>query len=369
MKITKLLCIIGTRPEVIKMAPLIKVLKQQSWASTRVIATAQHRDMLDQTLKVFNLIPDEDLDLMRYNQPLPELTAHLITALDKVFTAEKPDVVIAQGDTSTVLVASLCSFYQNITFCHVEAGLRSHDIRSPFPEEMNRIVTDRLSSLHFAPTEIAKQYLLKEGINEQSIHVTGNTVIDALLDIANQNLPCKLPIDLTKRLILVTAHRRENFGTGILEICQAIRTIANTVDDVQVLFPVHPNPNVNSVVNRELSNQKNILLYHPLDYVDFISVMKHAYIILTDSGGIQEEAPALGKPVLILRNKTDRPEGILAGVTKLIGTSYDAIVSETLNLLNDSKAYQSMAKGATPYGDGKASERISQILKSTFNKG
>lgn len=368
MKPTKLLCIIGTRPEVIKMAPLIKILKTQDWASTRVIATAQHREMLDQMLKVFNLIPDEDLNLMTYNQPLPDLTAHLITSLDKVFTAEQPDAIIAQGDTSTVLAASLCSFYQNITFCHVEAGLRSQDIRSPFPEEMNRIVTDRLSSLHFAPTEISKQYLLREGINEHSIHITGNTVIDSLLDIANRDLPCKLPLDFTKRIILVTAHRRENFGTGILEICQALRTIANTAENVQILYPVHPNPNVNLVVKNELSNQKNILLYQPLDYVDFISVMKHAYLILTDSGGIQEEAPALGIPVLILRNKTDRPEGIIAGVTKLIGTSYNEVVKETLNLLNDSKAYEVMAQGATPYGDGKASERITQILKSFFNK-
>ena len=362
----EILCVIGTRPEAIKMAPVIEALKNVSFADVRVLATAQHREMLDQVFSIFDIHPDEDLNLMQQNQSIPELSSRMITALDEYLARTKPDFVLAQGDTTTALMSSLACFYRKIGFGHVEAGLRTGDLFNPFPEEMNRVLAGRLARLNFAPTEGARKNLLREGINKDSVHVTGNTVIDALLEVAEKNIPISENIDPRKHLILVTAHRRENFGAPLLEICRAIRRIADRNPNVQILYPVHPNPNIFEVVHLELSGHSQIILSKPLDYGPFVSAMKKAYLILTDSGGIQEEAPALGKPVLVLRGVTERPEAVDAGVVKLVGLNSDAIVSATQKLLDDSEAYQAMARGVSPYGDGKAAARIVRILEEFF---
>ncbi len=363
MRQKRILCVVGTRPEAVKMAPVILALRNEPWAEVRVLATAQHRDMSDQVLDLFDISPDVDLNLMQHNQTLPELTARLLTTLDKTLEAEQPDVVLAQGDTTTVLATALACFYKRICFCHVEAGLRTGDMANPFPEEMNRIIAGRLARLHFAPTESSRQNLLREGIAKASIHVTGNTVIDALLQVAEKDIPIGVDLDPSKRLILVTAHRRENFGAPFLGICSALRALADQNADVQILYPVHPNPNVSEIAYRELSSHPRIKLCEPLDYGPFIAAMKRAYLILTDSGGVQEEAPALGKPVLVLRRETERPEAVAEGVVQLVGPLYEAIVKRTQELLDDPYAYQAMAKGVSPYGDGKAAERIVRILQ------
>lgn len=362
----KIICTVGTRPEAIKMAPVILALKQQPWADVKVLATAQHRNMLDQVLNFFGITPDFDLDIMQPNQALTTLTARLLLELDKVLLAEKPDVVLAQGDTTTVMTMSLACFYHRIPFGHVEAGLRTWDIQNPFPEEANRVIAGRLTRWHFAPTESSRQNLLKEGIADSDITVTGNTVIDALLMTASKELKIGIELPEDKRLILVTSHRRENFGEPFRNICRALRTIAEKNPDVQVLYPVHPNPNVKDVAIELLGDCANIKLCDPLDYAPFIAAMKRAYLIISDSGGVQEEAPALAKPVLVLRDETERPEAVEMGVVKLVGPNYDKIVNEAQILLDDPAAYKAVARGISPYGDGKGSERIVAVLKEHF---
>lgn len=364
-----LLCVVGTRPEAIKMAPVIAALKREAWTAVRVLATAQHRDMLDKMLAVFGIAPDIDLDIMEANQSLPVLTARLLTALDDALARERPAFVLGQGDTTTVLATALACFYRRIPFGHIEAGLRTQDLENPFPEEMNRVVASRLTRLHFAPTESARSNLLAEGIAADSIHVTGNPVIDALLDTAacTDGGEIGLDLDPTKRLVLVTAHRRESFGQPLVELCRALRLLVDRHDDIQILYPVHPNPNVMDVVRSELGGNPRILLCAPLDYRAFVSALKRSFLVLSDSGGVQEEAPALGKPVLVLRDETERPEAVNAGVVKVIGMRTDRIVQETTTLLRVPAAYQAMARGVSPYGDGKAAARIVGVLRKAFD--
>jgi UDP-N-acetylglucosamine 2-epimerase (non-hydrolysing) len=357
------LCVAGTRPEAIKMAPVILELRRRPWARVRVLATAQHREMLDQVLGVFAIEPDVDLDLMRPNQSLPDLTARLLTAIDGTLESEQPQAVLAQGDTTTVLAAALACFYRRIPFGHVEAGLRTGDMDYPFPEEMNRSVAGRLARLHFAPTASARDNLLREGIRDDAIHVTGNTVIDALLQVAARDGSLPVEIPEGRRLILVTAHRRENFGEPLRQICAALRALADANPDVHVLYPVHLNPNVSGVVRPALGGHPRITLCDPLDYVPFVAAMKRSTLILSDSGGVQEEAPALGKPVLVLRAETERPEAVAEGVVKLVGTDASVIVGEAQRLLDDPAAYRAMARGVSPYGDGRASARIADVLQ------
>jgi UDP-N-acetylglucosamine 2-epimerase (non-hydrolysing) len=362
----KIICIVGTRPEAIKMAPVINALKKEKWVNTVVLSTAQHRQMTDQVLNLFKIVPDIDLNIMQPNQTLPSLTSRLIAELDKVFTEQKPDAVLVQGDTTTVMAASLVCFYHRIPIGHVEAGLRTWDINNPFPEEMNRKVAGIVARWHFAPTASSKANLLKENIPEGSIFVTGNTVIDALLDTAKTDHPIGVDLDSTKRLVLVTSHRRENFGEPFNDICKAIRDFADQNPDVQILYPVHPNPNVHTIAHKLLGNHPQIVLTTPLDYAPFISAMKKAFLIVTDSGGVQEEAPALGKPVLVMRNETERPEAVTEGVVRLVGTDYETLISAMTELTITPASYQKMAKGISPYGDGNAAARIVGILKSSL---
>lgn len=362
----KILCIVGTRPEAIKMAPVILALKKQPWAEICVLATAQHRHMLDQVLNFFRIAPDIDLNIMRPNQALTTLTARLLVELDKVFQENKPDAILAQGDTTTVMTVALACFYHRIPFGHVEAGLRTGDIQNPFPEEANRVIAGRLARWHFAPTNSSRDNLLREGVAEKDIAVTGNTVIDALLMTAAQNLKTGIALAPDKRLILVTSHRRENFGEPFRNICLALRTLTERNADIQILYPVHPNPNVKEVAHAMLSDCPNIILCDPLDYAPFIAAMKQCYFIISDSGGVQEEAPALGKPVLVLREETERPEAVEIGLVKLVGANHQRIVEEAQLLLDNPAAYQAMARGVSPYGDGKASERIVSVLRDYF---
>jgi len=362
----KILCVVGTRPEAIKMAPIILALKQDPNIDCRVLATAQHRHMLDQVLDFFGITPDIDLNIMRPNQALTTLTARLLLDLDDVLRAEKPDAVVAQGDTTTVMTVALASFYHRIPFGHVEAGLRTWDIQNPFPEEANRVIAGRLATWHFAPTESSRQNLLREGVKDADIIVTGNTVIDALLMTAAKEIPLDIEIDPAKRMILVTSHRRENFGEPFHNICKALRTLATNNPDIQILYPVHPNPNVKDVAHAMLGDCSNIHLCDPLDYAPFIAAMKKAYIIISDSGGVQEEAPALGKPVLVLREETERPEAVDEGVVKLVGSDHDTIVNAAQLLLDDASAYRAMARGISPYGDGNGAGRIVNILQKSL---
>jgi UDP-N-acetylglucosamine 2-epimerase (non-hydrolysing) len=363
----KILCVMGTRPEAIKMAPVILALRAESWANVRVLATAQHRHLLDQVMKVFDIEPDIDLDIMRPNQALTTLTARLLLDLDDVLLAEKPDAVLAQGDTTTVMTVALACFYHKIPFGHVEAGLRTWDMLNPFPEEMNRVIAGRLAKWHFAPTESSRQNLLREGVSDADIVVTGNTVIDALLSVADRDAELPVELDPSKRLILVTAHRRENFGEPFERVCRAVLTLLERNQDVQVLYPVHPNPNVRDTAHRLMGTHPRVVLCDPLDYLPFVAAMKRAYLILSDSGGIQEEAPALGKPVLVLRHETERPEAVEEGVVKLVGTDFDVIVAEAQRLLDDKSAYGKMSRGISPYGDGHAAERIVKVLRDHFS--
>jgi UDP-N-acetylglucosamine 2-epimerase (non-hydrolysing) len=362
----RILAVVGTRPEGIKMAPVIHALAQEAWADVRVITTAQHRNLLDEVLETFGIVPDLDLDLMQSNQTLAALTARLAVRFDEVLASEAPDMVIAQGDTTTVMMAALCSFYREVPFGHVEAGLRTHDRKFPFPEEMNRVFAGYLSSLHFAPTESARQNLLKEGVPEACVHVTGNTVIDALLYQVGRmgaERPDGIePVD--ERVILVTAHRRENFGAPLEDICSAVLDLVGRFPEVKVVFPVHPNPNVRAVTDRLLRGHERISLCEPLGYRDFVAAMRRADLILTDSGGVQEEAPALAKPVLVLRRETERPEAVEVGVVELVGTDRERIVSAASRLLQDKNAYARMAQGVSPYGDGRASERIVSLVRA-----
>ena len=361
--VRRLLCVVGTRPEGIKMAPVIKALQAEPWAEVRVLATAQHREMLDQVLGLFGIAADVDLDIMQSGQTLASLTSRLMQRIDQVLAAEEPDMVIAQGDTTTVFVMALCCFYRGIPFAHVEAGLRTFDRLSPYPEEMNRYVASYLAELHFAPTTGARDNLIREGVAADRIVVTGNTVIDALLQQAARNTGKRLPIDSGKRLILVTAHRRENFGAPLEAICDALLDLVARHLDIQILFPVHPNPNVTRIVHVKLADQPGIVLCDPLDYADFVSALQQSFLVLTDSGGVQEEAPALGKPVLVLRTETERPEAIEAGVAKLVGIEREAIVAAVELLIADERHYQAMSQGGSPYGDGAAAGKIVEVLR------
>lgn len=367
---TKVLCVVGTRPEAIKMAPVVRALEREPWAAVRLVATAQHREMLDQVLSLFEMQADVDLDLMRPDQGLSELTARLIAALDATFRQEAPDVVLAQGDTTTVMVAALVSYYHQVPFGHVEAGLRTGNMATPYPEEMNRVLADRLARWHFAPTEGARANLLAEGILPDRVHVTGNTVIDALLLAAQRDEPLRgVELDPGRRLILVTAHRRESFGRPLEEMCEAIRAIADRNPDVEVLYPVHRNPHARTIAFRVLAGHPRIHLCDPLGYGPFVTAMKRAYFVLTDSGGVQEEAPALGKPVLVMRLETERPEAIREGVARLVGTDFEAIAGEAQRLLDDAQAYRAMARGVSPYGDGRAAARIVGVLRDGHAPG
>lgn len=348
------------------MAPVILALKVEPWADVRVLATAQHRDMLDQVNQFFGIEPDIDLDIMRPNQALTPLTARLLLDLDDVLLSEKPDAVLVQGDTTTVMSVALACFYHRIPIGHVEAGLRTWNMQNPFPEEANRVIAGILAKWHFAPTEGSRQNLLKEGVPDSEILVTGNTVIDALLLTASRDLEIGVDLDFQKRLVLVTSHRRENFGEPFRNICRALLTLAKNNPNVQFLYPVHPNPNIKAVAHEFLVGLPNFTLCEPLDYAPFIAAMKRAYIILTDSGGVQEEAPALGKPVLVLREETERPEAVEQGVVKLVGSNYERIVEETQHLLDDESAYRAMARGVSPYGDGQAAGRIVEALRQHF---
>ncbi|HEY4690059.1 MAG TPA: UDP-N-acetylglucosamine 2-epimerase (non-hydrolyzing) [Anaerolineae bacterium] len=364
----KVMSVVGTRPEAVKMAPVIKELERHPDAIAPVVCTtAQHREMLDQVLSLFGIAVDYDLDLMRPDQSLPQLTARILTALDDVIVREQPDWVLVQGDTTTVMVASLVAFYRRAKVGHVEAGLRTDDRSQPFPEEINRRIADMLSDLYFAPTENNRERLLREGVSPQAIVVTGNTVVDALLMMARR--VSERPLDGRfgqidgKRLILVTAHRRENFGTPLTHICGALRTIAERYrDDVHIVYPVHFNPNIYHPVHQMLGGIPNISLVEPVDYATLVSLLSQAYLVLTDSGGLQEESPSLHKPVLVLREVTERSEVIALGAARLVGANYDAIVRETVRLLEDPVAYHRMASVENPYGDGRASQRIVQAI-------
>lgn len=364
----KVLCIVGTRPEAIKMAPVILALKNEPWANVRILVTAQHRHMLDQVLNFFGIEPDIDLDIMRSDQTLTILTARLLLDLDGALQAERPDAVLVQGDTTTVMAVSLACFYHRIPIGHIEAGLRTWDMHNPFPEEANRVIAGRFAHWHFAPTQSSRRNLLREGVADANIVVTGNTVIDALLMTAAKDPELGIELDPKKRLVLITSHRRENFGEPFRDICRAIYTLAAGNPQVQFLYPVHPNPNVKNVAQEVLTNCPNIHLCQPLDYAPFVAAMKRAYIIISDSGGVQEEAPALGKPVLVLRDATERPEAVEEGVVKLVGTDHDRIVDEAQRLLDDERAYNEMARGVSPYGDGRSAERIVKVLKEHFDQ-
>jgi len=369
----KILAVFGTRPEAIKMAPVIRALEGNF--DVKICVTAQHRQMLDQVLELFQIIPDYDLDIMQPGQDLFDITSNVLLRMKTVLKTEKPDFVLVHGDTTTSMATAMAAFYLQIPVGHVEAGLRTYDVNSPFPEEFNRQVSSKIAMLHFAPTEIARQNLLEEKVPDSQIYVTGNTVIDALFSLVKRarasdfsNIILKKMTFLNQenkekpRIILVTGHRRENFGLGFEGICCALRVIANENPNVQIIYPVHLNPNVKEPVNRILSNLSNVHLVEPMEYLSFIKLMDLSYLILTDSGGIQEEAPSLGKPVLVMRDTTERPEALEAGTVKLVGTNKNQIVKMVNRLLTDSAFYMQMSKAHNPYGDGKASGIICDIL-------
>jgi len=405
----RILLVFGTRPEAIKMAPLVKAFrKHPDQFDTRVCVTAQHREMLDQVLQLFDITPDYDLNIMKPGQDLYDVTSRVLLGMRDVLKEAQPDVVLVHGDTSTSTAAALAAFYRQIPVAHIEAGLRTHNIYSPWPEEMNRQLTGRLTTWHFAPTPLSKQNLLNEGVKAENIHVTGNTVIDALFWVTNKitndpnldelvtnllvttGLPAdKLsawkqrpftcsPVHLTtvspRKLVLITGHRRENFGQGFINICEAIKELAAQFPDVDFVYPMHLNPNVRGAINQVFGTTLppnhlttlplvNTHFIEPLDYLPFVFLMNASYLVLTDSGGIQEEAPGLGKPVLVMRNTTERPEALVAGTVKLVGTDKQAIIREVSTLINDAKVYKQMAQANNPYGDGLACERIISALK------
>lgn len=370
----KVLTVFGTRPEAIKMAPLVHALAKDPDFDAKVCVTAQHREMLDQVLNLFSIVPDYDLNIMRPGQGLTEITCRILEGLKPILESFRPDVVLVHGDTTTTIAASLAAFYQRIPVGHVEAGLRTGDLSSPWPEEANRTLTGHLALYHFAPTENSRRNLLRENVAEKNIFVTGNTVIDALFWVRDrvlndvslgEALAARYPfLDSNKKLILVTGHRRESFGQGFEHICHALAEIAWQHDDVQIVYPVHLNPNVSEPVNRILGNVDNVTLIEPQDYLPFLWLMDRAWLILTDSGGIQEEAPSLGKPVLVMRDTTERPEAIEAGTVRLVGTDRQRIVAEVSRLLNDVNAWQDMSRAHNPYGDGQACGRILHALKN-----
>lgn len=382
----KIMLVFGTRPEAIKMAPLVKELqKYPEDFQTIVCVTGQHREMLDQVLKIFEIVPDYDLNIMRQGQDLYDVTARVLTGMRDILKETTPDIVLVHGDTTTSTAAALAAFYQQIPVGHVEAGLRTHNIYSPWPEEMNRQITGRIAAFDFAPTALSKQNLLKENIAEDQITVTGNTVIDALYWVVDKikndaSLDTELEqqlveagydvhrLDSGRKLVLITGHRRENFGDGFINICRAIKDLAAKYPEVDFVYPMHLNPNVrrpiHQVFGEDLSNLGNMFFIEPLEYLSFVYLMEKSTIVLTDSGGIQEEAPGLGKPVLVMRDTTERPEALTAGTVTLVGTDYDKIVSEVSVLLDDTDAYEKMSRAVNPYGDGKACLRIAQVLRN-----
>lgn len=370
----KIMIVFGTRPEAIKMVPVVMALKARPEFNVQVCVTAQHREMLDQVLSLFEITPDFDLNLMTPGQSLGGLTSRALQGLEEVFQQQKPDLVLVHGDTTTTFTASLAAFYQQIKIGHVEAGLRTGDIYSPWPEEFNRRVTGIVANYHFAPTEVSEKNLLAENTKPETILVTGNTVIDALQWVVNKvegdktlsaQLTAKFDfIDPSKKKILVTGHRRENFGDGFLNICQSLKELAQR-DDVQIVYPVHLNPNVQKPVNDILGEMDNVHLIAPQDYLPFVYLMNQSHIILTDSGGVQEEAPSLGKPVLVMRDTTERPEAVEAGTVKLVGTNAQTIKQAVIELLDNDEAYKAMSFAHNPYGDGEASQRIADFLLKT----
>lgn len=360
----RILSVIGTRPEAIKMAPVIQLLESSSWASNCVLFTGQHQELVRLSLASFDIKIDVSLDLMKAGQSLAASTGRLLISMDEILSElGRFDAVLAQGDTNTVLAASLIAFYNHVPFGHIEAGLRTHNLYSPFPEEMNRVVVSRLARWHFVPTETAKTNLLQEGVEADNILISGNTGIDALLETVRKRKAYQtIDINKQKKIIVVTAHRRENFGEPMARIVSAIDQIAREHPDVQIVFPVHPNPLVKNAVSF-LAGRENITLSAPLSYPDFVALMAHAHLLLTDSGGVQEEAPALCKPVLVMRDSTERPEAVQAGVARLVGNKTQDIVQAVRELLIDQNAYKAMAKGGSPYGDGRAARRIVKYLK------
>jgi UDP-N-acetylglucosamine 2-epimerase (non-hydrolysing) len=377
MRKLHVLSVFGTRPEAIKMAPVVRKLAclPDSFSST-VCITAQHRQMLDPVLSLFDIRPEYDLDIMKPGQDLFDVTCNVLQGIREVLGKERPDVVLVQGDTTTTMAAALAAYYSGVTVGHVEAGLRTHDKRAPFPEEINRTIAGVVADVHFAPTEASRENLLREGTPPEKIFVTGNTVIDALLSVSSRierdpvlrdGLDAEFSfLDGRKKLILVTGHRRESFGQGFEQICLALADIARRDPGVEILYPVHMNPNVREPVNRLLGGGRtaSIRLIEPVDYLPFVYLMKRAYLIITDSGGVQEEAPSLGKPVLVMRERTERPEAISAGTARLVGADREKIFAETVRLLTDADAYRTMSRAHNPYGDGRASERIIEVLRN-----
>ncbi|MEG3156999.1 non-hydrolyzing UDP-N-acetylglucosamine 2-epimerase [Lysobacter zhanggongensis] len=367
----KVMVVFGTRPEAIKMAPVVSALKAAPGIDTLVAVTAQHRQMLDQVLDLFGIVPDDDLDVMEPGQTLPGAFSKILLGMGRVLEARRPDLVLVHGDTSTTLAAALAAFYAKVPVGHVEAGLRTGDMQAPWPEEANRRLTAPLTRLHFAPTKRSRDNLLAEGIASDDVHVTGNTVIDALLSVADRiasdtdlerSLAARFPfLDGSKRLVLVTGHRRENFGGGFEQMCAALADLADR-GDVQVVYPVHLNPNVQEPVRRILGSRPGVVLVEPQEYLPFVYLMTRAHLILTDSGGVQEEAPSLGKPVLVMRDTTERPEAVDAGTVRLVGTDRQRIVAEATRLLDDADAYETMSRAHNPYGDGRAAARIAAVV-------
>lgn len=371
----KIAVILGTRPEAIKLAPVIDTFVRDDRFQVIVISTAQHRQMLDQVLQLFRIIPQYDLNIMTDNQSISDVTTACLNGVGAILAAEKPDMAIVQGDTTTVFASALACFYQRIPVGHVEAGLRTADKFSPFPEEVNRRLASVLTDIHFAPTEWARDNLLKEGVPAERIIVTGNTVVDALLDVASRDVDCIAAVPGLEeflnrfgRFLLVTAHRRESFGEPFRDMCRAMKEIVAGNQGLGIIYPVHPNPNVRSIVREILQDDPHVLLLDPLDYITFVHLMKRACLILTDSGGVQEEAPSLGKPVLIMREKTERQEGVTAGVTRLVGTTREGIVSAVNLLLRSDYEYRRMATGRNPFGDGMAAERIVKRVAQYFSE-
>ena len=375
--IKKILFIFGTRPEAIKMAPVIKEVQKSDFLTCEVCVTAQHRQMLDQVLELFGIMPDYDLNIMKPGQDLFDITGNILASIKEALVASNPDLVLVHGDTTTTFTASLASFYLRIPVGHVEAGLRTYNLLSPYPEEANRQLTARLTKLNFAPTQRAYDNLLKENIDKKTLFITGNSVTDALLMI-HKNIESspqrqqemreniaqngyRIPRD--KRIVLITGHRRENFGDGFIHICRALRQLANDNSDIDIVYPLHLNPNVQGVVHEYLDHISNVHIIRPIDYEPFVYLMSRSYIILTDSGGIQEEAPSLGKPVLVMRDTTERPEAVEAGTVRLVGTNKERIVSSTQKLLDDASAYHAMARAINPYGDGTTAKQIVNILR------
>ncbi len=380
----RVMLVFGTRPEAIKMAPLVQEFrKHPDQYETLVCVTGQHREMLDQELNIFGIVPDYDLNIMKPGQDLYDVTARILSGMRDVLSEAKPEIVLVHGDTTTSMAVALAAFYRQIPVGHVEAGLRTHNIYSPWPEEMNRQITGRIATHHFSPTPLSRENLLREGIDKSRILVTGNTVIDALYAVVNKiknDVPLQLSlgkelkaagydtdrlgVEEGRHLVLITGHRRENFGDGFLHICQAIKTLSEKYPNVDFVYPMHLNPNVRKPIKEVFgeNRQSNLFFIEPLEYLSFVYLMEKSHIVLTDSGGIQEEAPGLGKPVLVMRDTTERPEALVAGTVKLVGTDYDKIVSEVSSLLDDTECYKRMSQAVNPYGDGKACERIVEYI-------